>query len=212
MRQDQCELESQVKGLLQSKTVWGCIVTILCMILMQFDIQVDEGVKGELVNQLVALGGVIASIFAIYGRVKADTTIKIKKVSSKKKSNLMIVFILVTPLLVSACAFSNLSPDQQALGAGEELRLQYLSLHHEYQQLYNNPTTSEDLKQTMRSKVAPVMNTAKDAIVLYRDAALIYASFKNKPENYDRLKEDAEDAFQNAAVMMLELMNSDWSE
>ena len=35
----------EVKGLMQSKTVWGCIVTILCMILMQFGIEVDEGSK-----------------------------------------------------------------------------------------------------------------------------------------------------------------------
>lgn len=196
---------NEVKGLLQSKTVWGCVVTILCMVLMQFGIEVDEGSKAELVNALVTLGGVFGSLFAIYGRCKADTKIEVKKVNPKQKANLMIVFMLLTPLMVSACAFKNLSPDQKALGAGEELRLQYLSLHDEYQQLYDNPTTSEDLKQRMRTKVAPVLNKAKKAIVLYRDAALIYASFKNKPDNYDRLKKGAQDAFRDAATMMLEL-------
>ncbi|WP_430735157.1 hypothetical protein [Halodesulfovibrio aestuarii] len=195
----------EIKGLLQSKTVWGCLVTILCLVLMQFGIEVDDGTKGELINQLVTLGGVIASVFAIYGRVKADTKIKVNKIKTKENANLLLVFMLLTPLMLSACAFKNLSPDQQALGAGEELRLQYLSLHQEYQQLYDNPTTSADLKQRMREKVAPVMNTAKDAIVLYRDAALIYASFKNKPDNYDRLKNAAQDAFQDAATMMMEL-------
>ncbi|MEZ6852999.1 hypothetical protein [Halodesulfovibrio aestuarii] len=195
----------ELKGLLKSKTVWGCAVSILCIVSMQFGIEVDDGTKGELINQLVTLGGVIASVFAIYGRVKADTKIKVNKIKTKENANLLLVFMLLTPLMLSACAFKNLSPDQQALGAGEELRLQYLSLHQEYQQLYDNPTTSADLKQRMREKVAPVMNTAKDAIVLYRDAALIYASFKNKPDNYDRLKNAAQDAFQDAATMMMEL-------
>lgn len=203
---------NDVKGLLQSKTVWGCVVTILCMILLQFGIEVDEGSKSELVNAFVTLGGVGASLFAIYGRVKAEKKVEVKKVSHKEKANLLLVFMLLTPLMVSACAFKNLSPDQQALGAGEELRLQYLSLHNEYQQLYDNPTTSAELKQKMQTKVAPVMNTAKDAIILYRDAALIYASFKNKPENYDRLKKAAQDAFRDAATMMLELTSNDGSE
>ena len=203
---------NEVKGLLQSKTVWGCVVSILCIVFMQFGIEFDESSKAELVNQLATLGGVIASVFAIYGRLKADTKVQVKKVSPKQKANLMIVFMLITPLMVSACAFKNLPPDQQALGAGEELRLQYLSLHHEYQQLYDNKTTSADLKQRMREKVAPVLNAAKDAIVLYRDAALIYASFKNKPDNYDRLKNAAQDAFRDAATMMLELTSNDGSK
>lgn len=202
----------EVKGLLQSKTVWGCVVSILCIVFMQFGIEVDQSSKAELVNQLATFGGVIASVFAIYGRLKADTKVQVKKVSPKQKANLTLVFMLLTPLMVSACAFKNLPPDQQALAAGEELRLQYLSLHHEYQQLYNNKTTSADLKQRMREKVAPVLNTAKDAIVLSRDAALIYASFKNKPDNYDRLKNAAQDAFRDAATMMLELTSNEGSE
>ena len=202
----------EVKGLLQSKTVWGCVVTILSIVLMQFGIEVDEGSKVELVNQFVALGGVLASVFAIYGRVKADKKVKVKKVDQKQKASLMIAFMLLMPLMVSACALKTLSPDRQALGVGEELQLQYLSLHNEYLQIYNNKTTSADLKQRMRKKVAPVLNSAKDAIVLYRDAALIYASFKTKPDNYDRLKNAAQDAFRDAATMMLELTSKDGSE
>lgn len=202
----------EVKCVLQSKTVWGCIVTIACLILMRFGIEVDEGSKTEFINQLATLGGVLASIFAIYGRIKAEKKVGLKKEKHKKKANLLLVFMLLTPLMVSACAFKNLPPDQQALGAGEELRLQYLSLHNEYQQLYENPTTSAELKQKMQNKVAPVLNTAKDAIILYRDAALIYASFKNKPDNYDRLKKAAQDAFRDAATMMLELASNDGSE
>lgn len=196
---------NDVKGLLQSKTVWGCVVTILCMILMQFGIEVDEGSKSELVNAFVTLGGVGASLFAIYGRVKADKKVEVKKGCAKQKANLMILFMLMTPIMVSACAFKSLPPDQQALGAGEELRLQYLNLHDEYLSIYNNKTTSPELKQKMETKVAPVMNATKKAVILYRDAAYIYAAYKKKPDNYDRLKKAAQDAFRDAAALMFAL-------
>lgn len=200
---------NEVKGLLQSKTVWGCVVSILCIVFMQFGIEVDESSKAELVNQLVTLGGVIASVFAIYGRLKADTKVQVKKVSPKQKANLMLVFMLLTPLMVSACALKNLPPDQQALGAGEELRLQYASLHGEYLQLYNDKTTSPQLKQRMSTMVAPVLNRTKGAIVLYRDAAYIYAAYKEKPDNYDRLKEGAQDALKDAARLMLQITSKE---
>ena len=59
-----------VKGILQSKTIWGILVSVLALILKKYGIGIDEA--GTLTD-LMALAG---SIFAVYGRVTAKTTLQ----------------------------------------------------------------------------------------------------------------------------------------
>lgn len=118
---------------------------------------------------------------------------------------LCIMFAIASGLLLSGCAFSGLTPVQKSLAFGEELRLQYLTLHNEYLHLYNDKSTSDYLKERMSKYVAPALNKSKSAIVLYRDAVYIYAAYQEKPDNYDRLKEGAQSALQDAARLMLQI-------
>lgn len=58
-----------VKGILQSKTIWGVVVMIVAQILKRNGVEVDEA---GLLNDLVSLVG---TVLAVYGRVTAKTAI-----------------------------------------------------------------------------------------------------------------------------------------
>lgn len=112
-------------------------------------------------------------------------------------------------ILLNGCAFTGLTPQQKSLAAGEEMYLQYKVLHQEYIDLYKQKETSELLRLKMRKYVAPALNKSKRAIVLYRDVAYLYSAFKKKPENYDRLRQNAQETLRDAALLMLQITNKD---
>ena len=57
------------KGILQSKTIWGIIVSLIALGLKHYNITVDEA---GLTNDIVV---VLGSIFSVYGRLVADKKI-----------------------------------------------------------------------------------------------------------------------------------------
>ena len=63
------------KGLLQSKTFWGVVVSVAALVFgWSADTQAAVASQAtELVTRLVELGGLA---LALYGRVKADTKIR----------------------------------------------------------------------------------------------------------------------------------------
>jgi hypothetical protein len=57
------------KGLLQSKTIWGIVISVIAQILKRYGITIDEtGVTNDILS-------IIASGFAVYGRYAVDKTI-----------------------------------------------------------------------------------------------------------------------------------------
>ena len=64
------------KSMLQSKAVWGSIVTILALIAGMFNLGIDLQTQDDIVNVIMVIVGVIGSIFSIYGRIRATKTIK----------------------------------------------------------------------------------------------------------------------------------------
>ena len=67
-KQEVQEMEG-VKGILQSKTIWGVVVMLLAQVLKRNGVEVDEA---GLLNDMVSLVG---TVLAVYGRVTAKTTI-----------------------------------------------------------------------------------------------------------------------------------------
>jgi len=58
-----------VKGLFQSKTLWGIVVSILAQVAKQYGITIDEnGVTMDVLS-------LVASVLAVYGRYTANKTI-----------------------------------------------------------------------------------------------------------------------------------------
>lgn len=72
-KQEVQEMEG-VKGILQSKTVWGIAVMVIAQVLKRNGVEVDEA---GLLNDLMSAVG---TILAIYGRVTASSTIAPKPI------------------------------------------------------------------------------------------------------------------------------------
>ena len=60
----------------QSKTILASIVTVIALIAGGFNLNIDAQTQGEAVELVSVVVGVIGSVFAIYGRIKASKTIK----------------------------------------------------------------------------------------------------------------------------------------
>ena len=60
----------------KSKTILASIVTVIALIAGGFNLTIDAQTQGEVVELVSVVVGVIGSVFAIYGRVKASKTIK----------------------------------------------------------------------------------------------------------------------------------------
>jgi len=60
----------------QSKAVWGGLIAVAAAIAGAFGYAVSPEEQASLVEALVAIGGGVGGVLAVYGRVKADSYIK----------------------------------------------------------------------------------------------------------------------------------------
>ena len=65
----------EVKGILQSRTIWGLIVSVVAGLLSKYGYEVTPELQEGLVTTLLEALSVGAAIFAGYGRVKATKKI-----------------------------------------------------------------------------------------------------------------------------------------
>ena len=59
-----------------SKTILASLVTVIVLIAGAFNYSIDAQTQDDVVELATVIVGVIGSVFAIYGRVKASKTIK----------------------------------------------------------------------------------------------------------------------------------------
>lgn len=152
---------------------------------------------GEIVEAGIALGGVISAAMIIYGRVKADKPLHGK---GKVNKSVPLVIVAVIACSIPACALHSLSSHEKALAVGEEMSATYMSLYSEYRYLHSK--LPPDGVRFLETKVAPVMDTAKRAIILYRSAAKTYARTQVKPWNMDALMNDVQAALADCAGLL----------
>lgn len=60
----------------ESKSIIGSIVTIIALLAGLFNYTIDAQTQGDMTELAMVIVGVIGSVFAIYGRIKAGKTIK----------------------------------------------------------------------------------------------------------------------------------------
>ena len=60
----------------QSKTILASLVTVIVLIAGYFNYSIDAQTQEGIVELATVIVGVVSSVFAIYGRVKASKTIK----------------------------------------------------------------------------------------------------------------------------------------
>lgn len=190
----------ETKSFWKSKTIWGVIVTAVSLVASLSGHNIDDTTQTELINVGVTIGGVVGSILAIYGRMKADKPIKKEK---SNKSTEVLILLLLIPVTLQGCALANLQPHEKALVIGEELKTPYTNLYDEYKELHEK-LKPEQVK-IMEIEVAPVMDKAKAALIAFRDAAAIYARTKIEPDNYSALAASLEQAIADASAAIAKI-------
>lgn len=64
------------KKFYQSKTVIWQIVAVICLWLsVSWVVDIDEGTQTEIVNTVLSVAGLLSQIYAIYGRIVANSKI-----------------------------------------------------------------------------------------------------------------------------------------
>lgn len=176
-----------VKPLLASRTVWGGIVSLLVAVLALCGINLDADMQTQLVDAALGIGAAIAGGLTIWGRIKAKASIKPVSVPGAKY---LLLFALLLPVLAvtTGCALKGLQPHEQAMAVGEELRITYVALHQEYEQLH---AALPGARPTLEEKVAPLLDKAKLAVIALREGAGTYARTKTAPGDWLALKTNA---------------------
>lgn len=187
-----------VKPLLASRTVWGGIVSLLVAVLALCGINLDADMQTQLVDAALGIGAAIAGGLTIWGRIKAKTSIKPVSVPGAKP---LLLFALLLPVLAVTigCALKGLQPHEQAMAVGEELRITYVALYQEYEQLH---AALPDARPTLEEKVAPLLDKAKLAVIALREGAGTYARTKTAPGDWLALKTNAMRLLGDAAALL----------
>jgi hypothetical protein len=93
-----------MKNILQSKTIWGAIVSLIVSIFAIFDIKIAAD---ELQQVAEAIGLIIGFALTVYGRMKAkkELTVSVPPAAS------VIAFLLITSLVMPGCATIRANPE-----------------------------------------------------------------------------------------------------
>jgi uncharacterized membrane protein len=69
----------ETKSWWQSKTIWGAVITIIALIASLFGYQIDPQTQQIILDRTMAIvtavGTIVGSVMAIYGRIKATKRI-----------------------------------------------------------------------------------------------------------------------------------------
>lgn len=187
-----------VKPLLASRTVWGGIVSLLVAVLALCGISLDADMQAQLVDAALGIGAAVAGGLTIWGRIRAKTAIRPVRT---KDAKVLLLFALLLPVLsvTTGCALKNMQPHEQAMAVGEELRITYVALHHEYLQLHE---ALPDARPTLEADVAPLLDDGKRAVVALREAATLWARTQQQPGDWLALKTNAMRLLGDAAALL----------
>lgn len=196
-----------VKPLLASRTVWGGIVSLLVAVLALCGINLDADMQTQLVDAALGIGAAIAGGLTIWGRIKARTSIKSVPIKAAKGPKLLLLVALLLPVLsvTSGCALKGMQPHEQAMAVGEELRITYVALHQEYEQLH---AALPDARPTLEADVAPLLDKAKLAVIVLREGAGTYARTKTAPGDWLTMKTNAMRLLGDAAALLAAIKES----
>ena len=179
------------KSLLISRTFWGAALMMVASALSYFGIDFGAEDQSQIAYILAEIAGFVITV---WGRIAASKTVEIKK-STTAALSLMFVLCLVLP----ACALKDLKPHEQALAVTGECITLYESLHTEYLHLH---AALPEQREQLETMVAPVLDTARVALVTLGDATALWVRTKAKPADWDGLKTRAMNLLSDAGAIL----------
>jgi hypothetical protein len=69
--------DDPVKAWYRSRTVWGALIAVFASVLHAFGIDLGTDAQGQIADAAVTLAGTFGGLLALYGRLKADTTVRV---------------------------------------------------------------------------------------------------------------------------------------
>lgn len=178
------------KSIFASKTFWGAVLMLVSSVFAYFGI--DFGAEDQ-AKAACILGDVAGFALTIWGRIDAKKTVKIKKGTTT------LGVLLIVCLALPACALKGMQPHEQAMVVTNECISAYEGLHKEYLHLH---AALPEQREMLETKVAPVMDTAKVALVSLGDATALWVRTKTKPIDWDALKTRAMNLLSDVTAMM----------
>lgn len=199
----------EVKALLASKTVWGAIVgfcTTLAALFLDVDVSAED--QAKYIEACVVLGGGIgAFVLTVYGRLTAK-----KKVNITGDDKAMVALVIgpIIALSVVGCAttdgrkVTDLTPLEQASLYGVETERLYTHLHTTYTEHY--ATASPEVQDAMAANIAPKLNKAKHALILYLDSVRQWAYLREPPMDVGKRQEVLAETIRDAMIAVQKLV------
>lgn len=183
------------KTLLTSRTFWGAVIMMISSFLGFFDITLGEDEQNKLALMLADLAGFGLVLWGRIAAKKAITT----------KSPTITGLLLITCLCLPGCALKGLQPHEQAMAVTNEAITMYETLHGEYLRLH---AAFPEQREMMETTVAPVMDTARVALVTLGDATAVWVRTKEKPSDWDGLKTRALQLLTDAGKILTRIKGS----
>jgi hypothetical protein len=198
----------ETKSLWQSKTFWGIVISGLAGLLGIWGKEISPADQDAAVSVALTLVGLIGTILGVVGRVTAT-----KKIAGAPPvAPLLLVAVLSLGVAsLTGCPAGGVaiqSPQaitsaQTAVDVGYKLSSTYFTLHNSYTSLIakaDAPTTAR-----LKTVVAPALNKAKRAIIVYNDVALLWMQTGEYPTDILKLLADAQALMVDAAALWKEV-------
>ena len=150
------------------------IVAFIAWVLQQFGVDFGADAQADVSEAILSIVQGVGMI-AVLG---AELWNKWK---SRKKGLQLLSLGLACLLCLSGCALRGLEKHEQALIVSDQVSEAYLTLRENYISLYE---AFPEHRQELRFEVAPKLAAAGAAIIALREAALAWATVKEKPGSW----------------------------
>jgi hypothetical protein len=115
---------------------------------------------------------------------------------------LLLVILLSVSLMPTGCggkSAGDAPPHVAAMQTGEALRLSWWTVHDEYLRLHD---ALPERREWLETRVAPVIDHARRAVILTRQSAETWARTQTQPVEWDRMRDDAFRLLGDAAALL----------
>ncbi|MGE4296841.1 MAG: hypothetical protein AB7E47_02330 [Desulfovibrionaceae bacterium] len=103
----------------------------------------------------------------------------LQSMTGRKIGMLLIVAGMAGAVTLPGCAMKSLAAPDKAAAIGYELSQAYTAAHAQYLAVYE--VSDDGVRDVMRDKIAPALNTAKHTIAAYCEAAAVYKDTSQEP-------------------------------
>lgn len=198
------------KFFLKSKTVQGVLAMLVPMLLQLFGIEIADAEITEIVEALTVLSG---AVWALYGRLAAEGGLHFLRprvpgfVCGELASfvGLVLIAALIGGALgLSGCAtWETATPPEKARIMSVELSEKYVKLHKEYEATLLR--MGPEGRAVMETKVAPILDRLKQALILFNNGSITWSRTNEKPEDMEGLDRDVRRFLADAGAALAEV-------